>query len=249
VISRTIPALLAAATLAAACSPGAGRTGTSITVLAASSLTEPFEEIAADLRADDPDLTIRLVFAGSSELVSQVVEGAPADVVATADLATMQRMVDADVVREPIVFATNALEIAVEPGNPTGVRDVRDLASGERLVVLCAASVPCGAYAASVLDRLGLVVRVASFEENVKAVVAKVALGEADVGIAYRSDVLAADGRVLGIPIADVDNVLAEYPLAVVADTPDPVAAQVFVDAVTSPAGRAVLSAHGFGSP
>lgn len=211
-----------------------------LTVFAAASLTDAFTEIASAFESDRPDVDVVLNFAGSSELVAQIAEGAPADVVATADEATMARL---DV--RTVVFATNRLEIVVEAGNPFQIDDLADLAQPGLVVVRCADEVPCGAYAIAVLDRAGVDVAVASLEANVKAVVTKVAVGEADAGLAYATDLGVAD--VDGVPFAEAADVAARYPIAALDD--DDRVAREFVDAVTGAQGRSILADHGFGPP
>lgn len=231
--------LLVGVTVLAACG-GARDDDATVTVFAAASLTDAFTEIADAYEADHPDVDVVVNFAGSSELVAQIAEGAPADVVATADETTMGRL---DV--EPTVFATNRLEIVVEPGNPLGIDGLADLADPDLVVVRCADDVPCGAYALDVLDRAGAVIEPASLEANVKAVVTKVASGEADAGLAYATDAVAAD--VDGIELPEAANVEARYPIAAL--DPDDENAVEFVRAVTGASGRAILADHGFGLP
>ena len=203
------------------------------TVLAAASLTEAFEELGG---AD-------FSFAGSQSLATQLEQGAPADVIATADERVMQRLVDAGLVEEPAAFAGNELVIAVEPGNPKGVRGLADLGRDDLVVVLADPSVPVGAYAAGVLERAGVTVRPSSLELDVKAVLAKVTSGEADAGIVYATD---TDD---GVEIPDDQNIVATYPIAVASDAPHPEAARAFVRRVLGERGRDVLRRHGFLDP
>jgi molybdate transport system substrate-binding protein len=232
------PLLVLCATAVAAC--GGDGDDQTVTVFAAASLTEAFADIAAAFEADHPDVDIALNFAGSTELVAQIAEGAPADVVATADEVTMGRL---DV--EPVTFATNRLQIVVEPGNPIGIAGLADLADPSVVVVRCADAVPCGAYAIEVLDRAGVELEPASLEANVKAVVTKVAAGEADAGLAYATDVAAAD--VDGIEVAEAADVEARYPIAIL-DRDDAAAAD-FLAAVLGDTGQSILADHGFGAP
>lgn len=259
--SRRLPGLLSlllAATLLAGCggdageaadSPapaGANRLRGSLTVLAASSLTEAFDEIGKRFEAAHPEVNVTFSYDASSALVQQVVSGAPADVLATADEVTMQQAVSGSAVDAPAVFARNRLAIVVRAGNPEGVRGLADLARSDLLVVLCAEQVPCGRFSNQVLERAGVRAQPRSFEANVKGVVAKVVLGEADAGIAYVTDARAAGRQVEAVPIPDAQNVVAAYPLAVVKDAPNRTAAAAFVDYVRSSEGQSVLETFGF---
>ncbi len=218
-----------------------------ITVFAASSLTAAFTDIADAFMADNPDVTVALNFAGSSDLVRQIGEGAPADVFASADLANMEKLTDAGSASGPMVFATNVAEIIVEQGNPKGVTGVADLANDDLVVVQCAPEVPCGTYATKVLANAGVTMTPKSLEENVKGVVTKVTLGEADAGIVYRTDVLAAGEKAEGVEIPGDINVVAEYPIAVTAASGESVGAQAFVDFVLDAEGQDILATYAFG--
>jgi len=218
---------------------------TTLTVFAASSLTGVFDDIGRAFAATHPGVSVRPVYDGSATLVTQLTEGAPADVFATADAATMQRAVAAGLVEgKPRRFATNTLEIAVAPGNPAGVRDLRDLADPRLAVVTCARQVPCGAASAAVLNRAGVEVTPKSEEQNVKAVVTKVALGEADAGLVYATDVRASGGAIEGVPIAD--DVSNDYMIAPLTDGHSRAAAAAFIGFVLSDAGQTLLSDAGF---
>lgn len=219
-----------------------------ITVFAASSLTGAFEEIGSAYRAANPDRKVTFNFAASSELVTQINEGAPADVFASADQKNMGRIATGTI-GQPVVFATNRLEIVVRSGNPKGIATLADLAKPGILYVTAAADVPIGKYARQVLDAAGVTVTPQSLEANVKAIVSKVALGEADAGIVYVTDVLAAGAKVQGIKIPVGSNVVAEYPIAVPASTKAQDAASAFVAFVRSAAGQSILAKYGFGNP
>ena len=245
-------AVLAAALATASCgSDGAtGEDGTppDVTVFAAASLTAAFTDLGDAFTAATPGAEVTFSFAGSSELVAQLREGAPAGVFASADLANMAVLTDADLVDgEPEVFATNAAAIIVEAGNPRGVTGVADLANDDLVVVQCAPEVPCGAYAEQVYANAGVTVMPSSLEQNVKAVATKVLLGEADAGLVYRTDVLEAGDGADGVTIPDDVNVVAEYPIALVADAPAPLGGRAFIDFVLSAAGQRILVDHGFG--
>lgn len=239
-------AVLAAST--AGCAPSAGTGGGPITVLAAASLSDPFSEIARRFEAAHRGNRVTLSFDASSALVRQVAAGAPADVVATADEAALAEVVGARLVGAPVVFARNRLAIVVAGGNPHGVRAVADLARPEVVVVLCAPEVPCGRFAAQVLDRAEARVRPRSYEPNVKAVVTKVALGEADAGVVYRTDVGGhnALGNIESVAIPPEHNVVASYAIATVSSSKRRGPASAFVDYVRSAEAQAVLAQRGF---
>lgn len=249
---RAGAALVIAALLAVSCGSGGSGAGdgSDVTVFAAASLTEAFTEIGEAFTADNPEIDVRFSFAGSSDLVAQISEGAPVDVFASADLTNMDALTDAGLADGvPTVFAVNEAEIIVEPGNPLDITGVDDLADSELVVVHCAPEVPCGAYAEQIFDRAGVVVTPASLENNVKAVVTKVTLGEADAGIVYRTDVIAAGDDAAGVSIPADVNVVAGYPLVVVADAPNPDGGRAFVEYVLGPGGQQILASYGFGSP
>lgn len=219
-------------------------------VSAAASLTEAFGEMAAAFGTAHPGVSVRLNLAGSATLRAQILEGAPADVFASADRANMERVAAAgEAAGEPVLFARNLLAIAVPAGNPAGVTGLGDLGREEILVGLCARGVPCGDFARAVLDRAGVTPAPDTEEPDVRALLTKVALGELDAAVVYVTDVRAAGGAVEGIAIPDTENVTADYPVAVLAGAPHPVAARAFVDFVLSPSGRAILARHGFAAP
>jgi molybdate transport system substrate-binding protein len=222
----------------------------SITVFAAASLTDAFEEIGTAFTAANPDADVTFSFAGSSDLVAQINEGAPADVFAAADQANMEGLTEAaGHAGEPEVFATNRLAIITGPGNPHGITGVDDLADPDLIVVTCATEVPCGRYAQEVFDAAGATVTPKSFEESVRGVANKVTLGEADAGIVYATDVLAAGDEAAGVEIPDDINVVARYPIVTTADAANPATAQAFVAFVLGPAGRQILAGHCFTGP
>lgn len=245
-------AMAALALLAVACGsddPSQGSEG-DITVFAAASLTAAFTEIADAFMADNPEAKVTLNFAASSELVTQITEGAAADVFASADNNNMTKLSDAGLTgSEPEVFASNLLQIIVGPGNPKGIATVADLADPDLIVVICAPEVPCGKYAATLFTNAGVTVRPKSLEENVKAVVNKVTLGEADAGIVYRSDVMAAGADAEGIDIPADINVLAQYPIVVTKDATNPDGAAAFNAFVLSDKGQEILASYGFLAP
>jgi molybdate transport system substrate-binding protein len=221
-----------------------------VTVLAAASLTEAFTEIGIAFEAAYPTTKVTFSFAASSELVAQILEGAPADVFASADETNMARLTEAGAAAgDPVVFARNRLEIIVEPDNPLAVTGLADLARDDVTLILCAETVPCGEYARQALDAAGVTVTPASFEDKVKGVVSKVILGEADAGIVYQTDVLAAGSDAAGIEIPDDANVIAVYPIAATADAANPAGAAAFVDFVVGGEGQAILMRYGFLAP
>ncbi|MCZ7417415.1 MULTISPECIES: molybdate ABC transporter substrate-binding protein [unclassified Streptomyces] len=249
---RRAAALLAIALLVplAACgSGGSGGNGdgAGLTVLAASSLTDAFEEAGAAYAKDNPGTEVTFSFAGSQELVSQVRQGAPADVIATADTRTMDGI--ADDTEHRATFATNRLVIVVGEGNPHGVAALTDLADPGLKVVLAAPEVPVGGYGRQVLDRQDVAVRAVSEEPNVRAVLSKVELGEADAGIVYRTDAATAAENVDAVAIPEEQNQLASYPVAVLKESGQPEAAAGFVEWLRGPEARKILADHGFQQP
>jgi molybdate transport system substrate-binding protein len=193
-------------------------------------------------------LTVTFNFAGSQQLATQIAEGAPADVFASADRWQMDTA-GGDVTGDPLVFAHNRLAIVVEPGNPMRITALPDLARDDVTVVLAAEQVPAGRYSRDLLARVGVMVSPVSLETDVRAVLTKVALGEADAGIVYTSDIVAAGDRVDGVAVPDDHGVIATYPMAVLDGAPNPDAGRLFVDAVRSAAGQASLGRHGFTAP
>jgi molybdate transport system substrate-binding protein len=221
-----------------------------VVVFAAASLTDVFEELGTAFEAANPDATVELSFGPSSGLVTQITEGAPADVIATAATSNMDDLVEADALAgEPTDFATNLLELAVPPDNPGDVTGLDDLADPDLVVGLCAEEVPCGRFAREMLANADVEPSIDTNEEDVRALLTKVEAGEVDVGVVYRTDVQAAGDAVEGIEIADEDNVVATYPIATVADAANAEAAQAFIDFVLSDEGQAALADAGFEAP
>lgn len=254
---RRIPAVLALLIAAAvpACGPDAppraqptaatAATGP-VTVFAAASLTESFDDLQRSLRTTAPGLAVTYSYGSSGALVAQVQQGAPADVVVTADTATMKKLTDAGLVEAPVTFARNRLAILVAPGNPKSVSALADLARTDLRVVLGDDTVPVGRYAAQALQAAGVTVKPVSKEVDVKAAVARVTSGEADASIVYATDVTAAGAKGRGVDIPDAQNVVADYPIAVVVATRNHAAAAAYVDAVLNGAGPTVLRQRGF---
>jgi molybdate transport system substrate-binding protein len=221
-----------------------------VVVFAAASLTAAYTEIGDAFMTEHPDAAVTFSFDSSSNLVTQIGEGAPADVFASADQANMTKLTDAaGNAGEATVFATNSLQIIVEPGNPTGITGVADLADPDILYVTCAPEVPIGKYGAQVLTNAGVTVTPVSLEENVKGIVTKVTGGEADAGIVYTTDVIAAGAAAEGVDIPADINVVATYPVVVTAAAANPEGAQAFVDFVVSEQGQKILASHGFAAP
>lgn len=224
-------------------------TGT-VTVLAAASLTEAFGKIADDFEREHPGVQVKLSFAGSSTLASQIEQGIPADVFASADTQTMQQVAsDGDLAGRAAVFTRNRLQIAVPRGNPAHVRGLADFADADLSLALCAKEVPCGAAADKAFHAAGVTPRPDTLEKDVKAVLTKVRSGEVDAGIVYRTDVLSAGRDVEGIDFPEAAKAINAYPIASLHDAPNPRAARAFVAYVRSAAGRRVLSRDGFGQP
>jgi molybdate transport system substrate-binding protein len=249
-----LAALLAVAALAlAGCGgdDGGGGSGAAgpgeLTVFAAASLTAAFTELGERYTAANGGAKVTFNFAGSQALATQIQQGAPADVFASADLPNMDKV--KDLVGTPQNFASNRLAIVVEQGNPKGVEGLADLADPDLKVVLAAEEVPAGKYAKQVLDQAGVSVTPVSREDNVKAVVTKVSLGEADAGIVYVTDVTAGGDKVEGVDVPADQNVTATYPMATVKASEAPQAAQAFLDLVLSAEGQQVLKEYGFLPP
>lgn len=246
--------------LAAGCGAGDGPASTtqgasggssvegSITVLAAASLSEALPAAADAFREVHPGVRVEMSFAGSSMLATQIREGAPADLFVSADTRSTRRLADDGLLDgEAEVVATNRLAIIVEPGNPKGVTGLADLADPDLLYVTAGPEVPIARYAAEALAAAGVEVSPVSEESDVKGIVTKVTSGEADAGLVYTTDVVAAGEAVEGVDLPDVE-VVATYPAAVLAEASEPEAARAFLAFLTSDAGQAVLARFGFGT-
>ncbi|KQQ66728.1 molybdate ABC transporter substrate-binding protein [Microbacterium sp. Leaf320] len=218
--------------------------GGELTVYAAASLSGAFDEIGAAFTEANPDVEVSGVYDGSSTLVTQLLEGAPADVFASADEANMDKLEDAAV--DPTLFASNTLVIAVPTGNPGGVETLADLA--DVTTVLCAPEVPCGAASATLISNAGVTVEAASLEQNVTAVLTKVAAGEADAGLVYATDAIGRDDVEVIVPDG-ADEVVNHYPIAALSEAPNSAAAKAFVAFVLSDKGQRILADFGFGAP
>ncbi|WP_274917467.1 molybdate ABC transporter substrate-binding protein [Streptomyces sp. WZ-12] len=254
---RAASALVTAALLVplAACSGGSGDsakkdgsgTTTKLTVLAAASLTDVFKKAGAAYEKEHPGTKVAFSFAGSQELAAQVKQGAPADALVTADTKTMDGL-KADT-GTPTVIAKNRLVIATGKGNPKKVGALKDLANSKLKVVLAAPEVPVGRYSEKVLDAQKLTVKPVSQEPNVRAVLSKVELGEADAGIVYKTDAATAPGKVDAIDIPDAQNAVASYPAATLKSSQHSAAAAAFVAWLSTPEAQKLLQAAGFQKP
>jgi molybdate transport system substrate-binding protein len=236
---------------ASASVPAKARLSGSITVSAAASLTEAFTTIGRGFERKHPGTTVTFNFGSSSTLVTQIQGGAPADVLASADLTSMDRLAAAGrVAASPAIFARNQLEIAVKPGNPKGVETLADL-EGVGIIALCGATVPCGAYAAKVLARAGVSIPASRITRggDAKATLAAVSQGDADAALVYVTDVRGARKMVHGVTIPDDENMVASYPIAPLASSSNAKLAKAFVAHVTSRAAEKSLARYGFLAP
>jgi molybdate transport system substrate-binding protein len=221
----------------------------SLNVFAAASLTGAFNTAKSTLSAASPGLSLTYNFAGSNTLVSQITQGAPADVFASADSPNMQKLVTAGLVNTPVTFAKNKLEIAVAPGNPKGITGLADLAKPGVTVVLEAVGVPAGDYTRSILTSQNITVTPKSLETDVKSAIAKVSSGEADATVVYVTDVKAAGSTVTGVSVPDNLQPNISYPIAVVKATKNPSGAQAFINSAVSGDVQKALEAAGFLPP
>jgi molybdate transport system substrate-binding protein len=225
-----------------ACAPQSS--STTITVGAASSLTEVLVTIGDEFMAANPDITVTLSFAGSSAIAEQIRSGAPLDAFASAGTSSMEPLATEGLVTDVTAFATNTLMIATPPGNPGGITSLADLPGAT--VLVCQEQVPCGVAAAKLFEINGLEITPASFEPDVVSVLGKIEADEADAGIVYVTDVLSSGGRVEGIAIPAAENVTTMYQGAVVRDAAQAEAAALFVAYLVAPQAQAALAAAGF---
>jgi molybdate transport system substrate-binding protein len=221
----------------------------SITVLAASSLTSAFNTAEHGLELDHPGFTATYSFAGSQTLVTQVINGAPADVIATANTTTMAQLVAKGLVDTPVKFCQNKLEIIVAPGNPKSIKTLADLANPGVAVVLGDPSVPVGSYAKDVLTKAGVKLTPKSLQLDDAEVVQQVESGNADAALVFVTDVISAGDKVTGVPIPDAQNKVGVYEIAVIKASTKTAAAQAYVTAAVSGEVQAELKAAGFLSP
>ncbi len=249
---RRLAAAAAAALVLAGCAgpaPAASGTRTTVTVFAAASLNRAFDEVGTQFRAQHPGVDVTFSYLGSAELVDQLRGGAPADVFASADEATMAKAADAGLLAGPAtVFATNTLVLIAPAGNPAHVTGLDGSLAGRKLVV-CAPQVPCGAATRTLARHLGVTLRPVSEEQKVTDVRGKVESGEADAGIVYTTDAQQAGAKVVTIALPGTERVVNRYPIGVTAHARQPEAARAFVAFVTSASGRDILARYGFGAP
>lgn len=244
--------------LAAACG-GSGEEATTtgpgtvlegeLLVSAAASLTDAFAAIESVFETAHPGVDVFLNFGSSSSLREQILEGAPADVFASANTSNMDQVVEAGEADVAHTFATNLLQIAVPAGNEAGVTGLADFANEDLLIGLCAEEVPCGDFGRQALENAGVTPAVDSNEPDVRALLTKIEAGELDAGIVYLTDLASAPGTVEGIEIPEEDNVSAWYPITVLLNAPNPHAADAFVALVLGDQGQEILSRFGFINP
>ena len=227
----------------------ASATPVELNVFAAASLNKAFPEIADTvLKESDPNIKVTFNFQGSSTLVDQMKEGAPADVFASADQKNMTKASDAKLVDAPKPFASNVLTLIVPKGNPAKITGLDSSLDGKKLVV-CAQGVPCGNATKQLAEKLGVTLNPVSEEQKVTDVRAKVESGEADAGLVYATDAKAAGDKVETVEVARANEVVNSYPIALTVSTKNKEAAQKFIDAVLSDKGQAVLKKYGFSGP
>lgn len=221
-----------------------------LTVFAAASLTDTFTELGSTFEADNPGVTVSFNFAGSSDLVAQIQDGAPADVFASADSKNMDKAVDGDVVSgNPALFATNTLIIATPPENPANIETFADLAKPGLKLVICAPQVPCGNATVVVAESVGVKLAPVSEEQSVTDVLGKVRSGDADAGLVYVTDVAGAGDKVLGIEFPESSAQVNKYPIVGLKNSEHAELANAFVEFITSADAQVVFAAAGFGKP
>ncbi|GAB2633864.1 molybdate ABC transporter substrate-binding protein [Prescottella soli] len=260
---RSALVALAAASLAVGCSSsdssGTATTtaaasgsavGGEITVFAAASLKATFTELGKQFEHDNPGTAVKFTFAGSSDLVSQLTQGAHGDVFASADQANMTKAVDAGLTAgTPTDFASNTLTIVTPPGNPKNIASFADLAKPGTLVVVCAPQVPCGAATKKVEDTTGTTLSPVSEESSVTDVLGKVTTGQADAGLVYVTDAAGAGDKVTTVAFPESSGAVNTYPIVVLSDSGNQATAKAFEDLVAGPTGQKVLGAAGFAAP
>ncbi|HJX77885.1 molybdate ABC transporter substrate-binding protein [Glutamicibacter sp.] len=225
------------------CSASNNAARDSITIAAAASLQGAFEQISEEFTAEHPDVQITSIsYDGSSTLATQILEGADVDVFASADERNMSEVTTSGLGNEPVIFASNTLVIAVPQDNPAHIDSLADLA--DATTVLCAPQVPCGAASQRLLKASSVEITPASQEQNVTAVLQKVAAGEADAGLVYATDV-GHDQRVAAIVPQGAEDIVNSYPITTLGENPG---AQAFVDFVVGERGQAIMAEHGFGT-
>jgi molybdate transport system substrate-binding protein len=245
----TTSAAGASAVASASASASAKPSGT-VVVFAATSLTDVFNAIAARFEKADPGVTVKFNYGGSSSLATQITQGAPADVFASASPTNMTTVTDKSLASTtPKIFTRNQGEIMVEAGNPEHVKSLADLANPALKVVTCAPQVPCGALATALFKNAGVTVKPVSQEQNVGGVVTKVTLGEADAGVVYVTDVKSNGTKTTGVVIPADQNAITDYPIAEIKGTPNATAAAAFIAYVLGPEAQQKLKSFGFLPP
>jgi molybdate transport system substrate-binding protein len=244
-------AVLLIGTVAGCGSSEQAATGTGkLTVFAAASLNKAFTEIGQRFTTDNPGSDVEFSFAGSADLVTQLTQGAPADVFASADAKNMGRVDQAGLLAGAAVnFASNTLTIVVAPGNPKKIASFQDLTQPGLSVVVCAPQVPCGSATQKVEHAIGVTLNPVSEESQVTDVLNKVLTGQADAGVVYATDAQAAGNTVTAVAFPESAGAVNTYPIAMLKQADDPELARRFVDLVTGDAGQKILSATGFAKP
>lgn len=219
-------------------------------MFAAASLRDAFGQIEATFEVEYPEVDVVLHLASSSSLREQILEGAPADVFASANTASMDQVVEAGgVVGVPTIFVHNLLQVAVPAGNLAGITGLADFANPDLLIGLCAEEVPCGSFGRQALANAAVTASLDTNEPDARALLTKIEAGELDAGIVYVTDVLAAGAGIEGIDIPEDLNVVAEYPIVALRGGTNPEATAAFVAFVISAPGKAVFVDFGFQSP
>jgi molybdate transport system substrate-binding protein len=250
VSSSTSKAASAGASAASSAAASATAGTTSITVFAAASLQGSFTEIGKQFERAHPGARVTFSFGPSSGLATQIINGAPASVFASAAPANMTQVVKAgETLNSPSNFAKNKMEVAVPPGNPAGVTSVSNLSKSAVKVALCQPQVPCGVVARDVFKNAGISVTPVTLQPDVKSVLSQVELGNVDAGMVYVTDVKAAGTKVKGVPVPAGDNASTLYPIATLEGASDKTVANEFVAYVMGPQGEHVLAQDGFGKP
>ncbi|WP_330182566.1 molybdate ABC transporter substrate-binding protein [Nocardia sp. NBC_01503] len=231
-------------------SSGSDQIGGTVTVFAAASLTETFTELGKEFESAHPGVKVVYSFGASSALAEQIKQGAPADVFASAAPANMQQVVDAgDVTEQPATFVSNRLEIAVPKDNPGHITGLADFGKTDPKLALCAEQVPCGAAAEKVFETAGITPQPDTREQDVKAALTKVTLGEVDAALVYRTDVRAAGDKVEGIDFPESTEAVNTYPIAPLAKAPNAAAANAYVTFIKSDRAKKVFASAGFDTP
>jgi molybdate transport system substrate-binding protein len=229
---------------------GSAASAATLTVSAAASLTDVFNQLGKTFESQNPGSSIRFNYGGSSDLAQQIVNGAPADVFAAANTSTMTTVDKAGLIAgRPEVFVTNVLQIAVAPGDPKGIHTFADLTKPDLKVVVCAPQVPCGSAAVQVEKATGVALKPVSQEADVRSALSKVSTGDADAALVYVTDVKSSNGKVDGVDFPEAAKTLNQYPIAVLKNAPRPDLAAKFVALVRGPDGQQVLKNAGFGTP